>query len=184
MFLLFRLVDMTYLMRENPNARDIPETLVCLELQNSVIRGRELSGARLAPRHSSKVSVAALAIKGNGEPLDARTRSIRRRRQARTTLTAAAVNSETRVRAHAPKRICWQRCEVRLVCRPTSVCLLQQKAEPAVPQHERFDDNAGEDSKLARFSNALKNLTHIQKLARARLFPARHGHRGPGPGPR
>ena len=62
MFLLFRLVDMTYLMRENPNARDIPETLVCLELQNSVIRGRELSGARLAPRHSSKVSVAALSM--------------------------------------------------------------------------------------------------------------------------
>jgi hypothetical protein len=62
MFLLFRLVDMTYLIRENPNDRDIPETLVCLELQNSVIRGRELSGARLAARHSSKVSVAALSI--------------------------------------------------------------------------------------------------------------------------
>jgi hypothetical protein len=46
MFLLFRPVDMTYLMSENPNDRDIPETLVCLELQNSVIGGRELSGAR------------------------------------------------------------------------------------------------------------------------------------------
>jgi len=28
MFLLFRPVDMTYLMSENPNDRDIPETLV------------------------------------------------------------------------------------------------------------------------------------------------------------
>src|SRR5262249_18004472 len=65
MFLLFRPVDMTYLMRENPNVRGIPETLVCLELQNSVIRGRELSGARLAPRHSSKVSVAALSMVGH-----------------------------------------------------------------------------------------------------------------------
>jgi len=55
MFLLFRLVDMTYLIIENPNDRDIPETLVCLELQNSVIGGRELSGARLAPRHSSSL---------------------------------------------------------------------------------------------------------------------------------
>jgi hypothetical protein len=55
MFLLFRPVDTTHLMRENPNDRDIPETLVCLELRNSVIRGRELSGARLAQgnRHVS-----------------------------------------------------------------------------------------------------------------------------------
>jgi hypothetical protein len=49
MVLLFRPVDTTYLMRENPNDRDIPETLVCLKLQNSVVRGRDLSGARLRP---------------------------------------------------------------------------------------------------------------------------------------
>jgi hypothetical protein len=46
MVLLFRPVDTTYMMRENPNDRDIPETLACLKLQNSVVRGRDLSGAR------------------------------------------------------------------------------------------------------------------------------------------
>src|SRR5262249_43716698 len=95
MFLLFRLVDMTYLMRENPNARDIPETLVCLELQNSVIRRHELSGARLAPRHSSKVSVAALSIVTHEKETANRwTREHDPSVGSVTTLTAAAVKSE------------------------------------------------------------------------------------------
>jgi len=48
---------------------------------------------------------------------------------------------------------------------------LLQKAEPAVPQHERFDDNdrrtQGKIEKLARFPNALKNLTRIAFRSKA-----------------
>ena len=47
MFLLFRPVDMTYLMRENPNRRDIPETFVCL-LIAPVEPERECTSAREA----------------------------------------------------------------------------------------------------------------------------------------
>src|SRR5262249_13480254 len=65
---------------------------------------------------SSKVSIAAVSIvaprKGNREPLDARTRSIRRRRDHAHSRSCQVRNKD---RAHGPNRICWRRCEVRLV---------------------------------------------------------------------